>query len=119
MRGVLREFLTGVIKNAVVFAEHSRRKTVSTHDVVMALKRNGNSSWHTILYGYDDDSRRPRRRRPVGLRKPTSTVANVDTVSENGDGMDLELENADADSNEKNAMVTEIATEEEKEEHDG
>lgn len=68
MRQVLRSFLTGVIKDAVVFAEHSRRKTIATRDVVLALKRSGNSSWHTILYGFDDDGstvgmRRRRRRR--------------------------------------------------------
>ena len=66
MRLALRSFLTGVIKDSVVFCEHSRRKTVFTGDVVLALKRAGNSSWHTVLYGYDEPAPlRRRRRRPT------------------------------------------------------
>jgi histone H4 len=30
-----------IVRDAVVFTEHGRRKTVTTNDVVMALKRNG------------------------------------------------------------------------------
>lgn len=46
-RGVLRAFLTGVVKDAVVYTEHSRRKTVTAMDVVYALKRHGRT-----LYGF-------------------------------------------------------------------
>ncbi|TYG57010.1 hypothetical protein ES288_D08G109400v1 [Gossypium darwinii] len=44
-RGVL--FLKNVICNAVTYIEHARRKTVTTMDVVYALKRQGRT-----LYGF-------------------------------------------------------------------
>ena len=47
VRDVLKEFLTTVIKNAVNYTDHARRKTVTTNDVVYALKREGKT-----LYGY-------------------------------------------------------------------
>jgi histone H4 len=58
----LRAFLRGVIGDAVTFCEHSRRRTVYTQDVVLALKHAGSSLWHTVLYGYDA-APAPRRRR--------------------------------------------------------
>ena len=46
-RGVLKVFLENVIRDAVVYAEHGRRKTVTGLDVVYALKRQGRT-----LYGF-------------------------------------------------------------------
>ena len=46
-RGVLKVFLERVIRDAVVYCEHSRRKTVTTMDVVYAAKRQGRT-----LYGF-------------------------------------------------------------------
>lgn len=46
-RGVLKVFLEQVIGDAVTYADHARRKTVSAMDVVYALKRRGNA-----LYGF-------------------------------------------------------------------
>ena len=46
-RNVLRSFLQDVIRDAVVYTEHARRKTVTAMDVVYALKRQGKS-----LYGF-------------------------------------------------------------------
>ena len=46
-RGVLKIFLEDAIRDAVTYTEHARRKTVTTMDVVYALKRQG----HT-LYGF-------------------------------------------------------------------
>lgn len=40
-------FLKNVLKNAAVFAEHARRKTITAMDVVYSLKQNGRT-----LYGY-------------------------------------------------------------------
>ena len=54
-RSVLREFLEKIIRDAVTYTEHGRRKTVSPMDVVCALKNNGRN-----LYG--DCSRTPTRR---------------------------------------------------------
>jgi histone H4 len=46
-RNVLRSFLENVVRDAVTYTEHARRKTVSAMDVVYALKRNGRT-----LYGF-------------------------------------------------------------------
>jgi histone H4 len=46
-RSVLKIFLTGVIHDAVTYMEHARRRTVTTMDVVYALKRQGRT-----LYGF-------------------------------------------------------------------
>lgn len=46
-RGALKEYLTKIIKDAVVYTAHANRKTVTAGDVVYALKRNGKT-----LYGY-------------------------------------------------------------------
>jgi histone H4 len=47
-RGVLKVFLEHVIRDAVTYTEYARRKTVTTLDVVYALKHCG----HTTLYGF-------------------------------------------------------------------
>lgn len=46
-RTVLKSFLENVIRDAVTYTEHARRKTVTAMDVVYALKRQGRS-----LYGF-------------------------------------------------------------------
>ncbi|KAI5408813.1 hypothetical protein KIW84_054595, partial [Lathyrus oleraceus] len=46
-RGVLKIFLENVIRDAVTYTEHARRKTVTAMDVVYALKRQGRT-----LYGF-------------------------------------------------------------------
>merc|ERR1711978_515902 len=53
-RGVLKVFLENVIRDAVTYTEHAKRKTVTAMDVVYALKRQGrtpgnNSSLSVIL----------------------------------------------------------------------
>ena len=48
-RGVLKVFLANVIRDAVTYTEHARRKTVTALDVVYALKRQGKT-----LYGFGD-----------------------------------------------------------------
>ena len=46
-RTVLRSFLESVVRDAVTYTEHARRKTVTAMDVVYSLKRQGRS-----LYGF-------------------------------------------------------------------
>jgi histone H4 len=46
-RGVLRVFLENVIRDAVHYADHSRRNTISAMDIVYALKHQGRT-----LYGF-------------------------------------------------------------------
>ena len=40
-RGVLKVFLETVVRDAVTYTEHARRKTVTAMDVVYALKHQG------------------------------------------------------------------------------
>ena len=46
-RGVLQAFIDNVVKDALTYAEHARRKTVTAMDVIYALKRQGRT-----LYGF-------------------------------------------------------------------
>uniref|UniRef100_A0A1I8PWA9 Histone H4 n=1 Tax=Stomoxys calcitrans TaxID=35570 RepID=A0A1I8PWA9_STOCA len=46
-RGVLKVFLENVIRDAVNYTEHAKRKTITAMDVVYALKRQGRT-----LYGF-------------------------------------------------------------------
>ncbi len=46
-RGVLKVFLEDVIRDAVTYTEHAKRKTVTAMDFVYALKRQGRT-----LYGF-------------------------------------------------------------------
>ncbi|KAH1137033.1 hypothetical protein AAZX31_10G058500 [Glycine max] len=46
-RGILKIFLENVIRDAVTYTEHARRKIVIAMDVVYALKRQGKT-----LYGF-------------------------------------------------------------------
>ena len=47
VRAVLKAFLESVIRDAVTYTEHAKRKTVTSLDVVYALKRQGRT-----LYGF-------------------------------------------------------------------
>merc|ERR1712034_17165 len=46
-RSVLKSFLENVIRDAVTYTDHARRKTVTSLDVVYALKRQGRT-----IYGF-------------------------------------------------------------------
>ena len=46
-RDVLKGFLQGVVRDAITYTEHAKRKTVTAMDVVYALKRQGRT-----LYGF-------------------------------------------------------------------
>jgi histone H4 len=46
-RNVLKVFLQSVVRDAIVYAQHGKRKTVMAIDVVLALKRQGRT-----LYGF-------------------------------------------------------------------
>ena len=47
VRGVLKNFLENILKDAMTYTDHARRKTVTSLDIVHALKRNGRT-----LYGF-------------------------------------------------------------------
>ena len=66
-RGVLKVFLENVIRDAVTYTEHAKRKTVTAMDVVYALKRQGRT-----LYGFGGwVSAFPGIEQKVLLRAPT------------------------------------------------
>ena len=46
-RSVLKSFLENVVRDAVTYCEHARRKTVTALDVVYSLKRQGRT-----IYGF-------------------------------------------------------------------
>lgn len=58
---MLKTFLEGVIRDAVTYTEHAKRKTVTSLDVVYALKRQGRkllpfaSSSLCCIAGFDAD----------------------------------------------------------------
>ena len=47
-REILRAFLENVLKDTIVYTEHEKRKTVTSSDIVYALKRQGRSLY---VYG--------------------------------------------------------------------
>ncbi|XP_059930793.1 uncharacterized protein LOC132474238 [Gadus macrocephalus] len=65
-RGVLKVFLENVIRDAVTYTEHAKRKTVTAMDVVYALKRQGRT-----LYGFGVAKPAPKK----GSKKAVSKVA--------------------------------------------
>jgi histone H4 len=50
-RGVLKVFLENVIRDAVTYTEHARRKTVTAMDVVYALKRQVRTRGGRCVFG--------------------------------------------------------------------
>jgi histone H4 len=47
VRGILKSFVEGVVRDSVTYTEHGKRTTVTALDVVYALKKRGR-----MLYGY-------------------------------------------------------------------
>ncbi|KAK2978108.1 hypothetical protein RJ640_009272 [Escallonia rubra] len=68
-KAVLKLFLEDVIRNAVVYTEHARRKTVSAMDVVYALKKLGKT-----LYGAKVLGKRGAKRHDKVLRENTQDI---------------------------------------------
>ena len=64
VRGLLRSFLEKMIRTAVVYTDHARRKTVSVYDVIHALKREGRT-----LYGFEE---RTHTRRVLRVTNPVN-----------------------------------------------
>jgi len=47
-RGLVRAFLDKIVKDAVTYTEHARRKTVTGLDAIYALKRNGRTLYADV-----------------------------------------------------------------------
>jgi len=63
-RGVLKVFLEHVIRDAITYTEHARRKTVTLMDVVYALNRQGRT-----IYGAGIEKGRRTGRKPVPVEE--------------------------------------------------
>ena len=70
-RGVLKVFLENVIRDAVTYTEHARRKTVTALDVVYALKRQGKTLCAC-------SERRAQERERARVRARDATAARAD-----------------------------------------
>ncbi|KAK2867570.1 hypothetical protein Q8A67_025687 [Cirrhinus molitorella] len=72
-RGVLKVFLENVIRDAVTYTEHAKRKTVTAMDVVYALKRQGRT-----LYGFGAAAAPPAKApKKKSASKPKKTGPSV------------------------------------------
>ncbi|XP_005519558.2 PREDICTED: histone H3-like [Pseudopodoces humilis] len=58
-RGVLKVFLENVIRDAVTYTEHAKRKTVTAMDVVYALKRQGRAAPASCFHLFSSAPRFP------------------------------------------------------------
>ncbi|XP_041451246.1 uncharacterized protein LOC121404900 [Drosophila obscura] len=67
-RGVLKVFLENVIRDAVTYTEHAKRKTVTAMDVVYALKRQGRT-----LYGFGGTSGKAAKKAGKAQKNITKT----------------------------------------------
>ncbi|XP_044130204.1 uncharacterized protein LOC122923459 isoform X2 [Bufo gargarizans] len=68
-RGVLKVFLENVIRDAVTYTEHAKRKTVTAMDVVYALKRQGRT-----LYGFGEAMYSPHVRSGKAMARTKQTA---------------------------------------------
>ncbi|XP_050095554.1 histone H3 isoform X2 [Anopheles aquasalis] len=77
-RGVLKVFLENVIRDAVTYTEHAKRKTVTAMDVVYALKRQGRRS-RSFLIVRQNESEMARTkqtaRKSTGGKAPRKQLA--------------------------------------------
>ena len=83
-RGVLRVFLERVLADAALLCEHGRRRTISTTDVVRALRRNGH-----VLYGFPEGD--PPTGRRLKKKKVTPTSVRRATTSMPYDGHSIRV----------------------------
>ncbi|XP_004432092.2 PREDICTED: uncharacterized protein LOC101407346 [Ceratotherium simum simum] len=77
-RGVLKVFLENVIRDAVTYTEHAKRKTVTAMDVVYALKRQGRRNPSFIyVRGYFSEMARTKQtaRKSTGGKAPRKQLA--------------------------------------------
>ena len=74
----LRAWLSAIVKDAVVYADHARRFTLTVNDIILALKRNGST-----LYGYTYYEKRERLTRKL----PASALAGKPAANEAASGV--------------------------------
>ena len=92
-RGVLKVFLENVIRDAVTYTEHARRKTVTAMDVVYALKRQGRT-----LYGFGGSDTPRRREKPAPPPPPSGAASTIQHYSSGDPGFRSAVSAAAAES---------------------
>ncbi|RXN04959.1 histone H4-like protein [Labeo rohita] len=93
-RGVLKVFLENVIRDAVTYTEHAKRKTVTAMDVVYALKRQGRT-----LYGFggkelsatSEEKHFPDSQQDSNVDSTSSLRENPETEEKQGSGEDSDV----------------------------
>lgn len=68
----LRKWLRTMVHDATVYADHAKRFTITTNDVLLALKKNG-----VTLYGYAYVEKRERLTRKINLPSLQEAAAKV------------------------------------------
>ncbi|GKC16124.1 histone H4 [Tanacetum coccineum] len=110
-RGVLKIFLENVIRDAVTYTEHARRKTVTAMDVVYALKRQGRT-----LYGFGGGDSVNGENCYFSPLSVDSWVANavsslIAIIQEyNLDGIDIDYEHFHADADTFSECIGKLIT---------
>nr|XP_021590091.2 histone H3.1 [Ictidomys tridecemlineatus] len=74
-RGVLKVFLENVIRDAVTYTEHAKRKTVTAMDVVYALKRQGRTLYVWRLVNSIMARTKQTARKSTGGKAPRKQLA--------------------------------------------
>ncbi|KAK2914447.1 hypothetical protein Q8A67_002846 [Cirrhinus molitorella] len=75
-RGVLKVFLENVIRDAVTYTEHAKRKTVTAMDVVYALKRQGRTFHYFVEISRSSVMPEPAKSAPKkGSKKAVTKTA--------------------------------------------
>ncbi|XP_030791129.1 histone H3 isoform X2 [Rhinopithecus roxellana] len=77
-RGVLKVFLENVIRDAVTYTEHAKRKTVTAMDVVYALKRQGRTlpqAFHVLVFWFAMARTKQTARKSTGGKAPRKQLA--------------------------------------------
>jgi len=72
----LRAWLKTIVRDAVVYADHARRFTLTVNDVILALKRNGST-----LYGYTYYEKRERLTRKIPASELGGNAASTRATS--------------------------------------
>jgi histone H4 len=98
VRGVLKVFLENILRDAVTYTEHAKRKTVTALDVVYALKRQGRT-----LYGFGDGVTTSGGQRGKG--KSSTTINKVAPEDESEDESDLKTEKGKLTDNEMKIIL--------------
>ena len=76
-RSVLKSFLENVVRDAVTYTEHARRKTVTALDVVYALKRQGRTIYGFRKLKFPNKTTKIEKNSPFGAKQVFVNTTNT------------------------------------------